>query len=367
MPFPTPLGHRLGYDRDGTVVLYRDRSKLGGGWHEMPQLAKEAMNSTVGGGVRISATSASPDHVNTDPGIPWEYNYRSNVGDQMLYRNQMGFLFPELTELTGIYLTWVAAEAQSSFGFSAFEVVDVDIYVSEDTTNLSDGAWSKLPGSYNSVPVNYSNNGGNYPPAYFSAQPVVDVVTGSAVSGYAAIIPTEFYRKRLSIGGEGQQVASARRIRGIRLEDRYKNWVSGPLFLLVAHLYGTPETSSQGEFLSAWSPTLDKQLDPGHLSWGDHPRSSSADKTFRVRNSSSVKTAMDVLVSVEDAYGYGSPFPSQQLLLSLDGDTWAETVTIGALSPGSVSPIINVRRNTPVNAPLGSWSPRIVFDVGSWI
>ena len=39
---------------------------------------------------------------------------------------------------------------------------------------------------------------------------------------------------------------------------------------------------------------------------------------------------------------------------------------LGDLAPGGISPVLTVRRNTPTNAALSVWEPRIIAQASSW-
>ena len=46
--------------------------------------------------------------------------------------------------------------------------------------------------------------------------------------------------------------------------------------------------------------------------------------------------------------------------------TWVNSLNIAALSPGSTTGIIWVRRTIPANAPLSNWAPRVYAEVETW-
>ena len=371
MPYPAPLGHRLGYDRDGTVVLIRERAELGGSWREMNPEAVRAMNSTVLGGARAKSirvsTPGSGLPINTDPTIPWSTSATHGGEDVRSVPNQWGMLFPELMQLSGIYYTAVFG-AYNQFSTGAHLTVGSSLQVSSDTTNLIDGTWRTIPTVLRSVVASIYGTLANGFLAPFSRQDSIDVLTGEVVAPIAsALSPFGYYRKHFSDSGEGQQTLSLRNIKGIKFTDSgFSRDDDAGEFKIHTHLYGAPETATQARILALWSATQDAQMVPGTLSWGDHPQSSSADRAFRIKNISSGNSATAIEIRTEDEFGYGNPLPSQQFLFSLDGLTWSATVVIGSLSPGALSPVIRARRNTPATALVGPWSPRITFEVGSW-
>ena len=373
MPYPTPLGHRLGYDRDGTIVLIRERDLIGGSWREMHPDAVKAMNSTVGGGARITKADYSERYPNLDPTLTW--TMPSNETSLPRRKDQWGLLFPQPMHLTGIYHMLLAVQRFSASGNSAQLSVDSVLLVSEDTTNLVDGTWSQTPTTVNAYPGLFSSSNQNIDKWPYSHQDSIDAVTGEVVSGVqgatptASISPVEHYRWIQGGNDSGQQSLSLRNVRGIKVEPDMVTWGNWQPyeFKLHTHLYGTPEASSGGQFLTLWRADQDRMVEYGHLSWGDHSLSSSTDKIFRLKNSSTSFSAKNIRVTVEDELWYENPYPSQQLMFSWDGITWTEQLAISEIGAGTVSPAIRVRRNTPAYAALGTWSPRIVFDVGEWV
>ncbi len=95
------------------------------------------------------------------------------------------------------------------------------------------------------------------------------------------------------------------------------------------------------------------------LDFGVSPRRSSADVIFRIKNSSEAYTAEDVTVSVrgDRAFTY---------YLSLDGEHFAATVSLGDISPGSYTTTITLRRVTPSDAPLGEEAVDVVAAPATW-
>lgn len=88
------------------------------------------------------------------------------------------------------------------------------------------------------------------------------------------------------------------------------------------------------------------------------PRSSD-DLDMQIFNSSPSFQAEDVAVTVagDDA---------GQLLLSLDGDSFFRTVTLGDIPPGAVSTVFTVRRVTPSDAAAGSNTAELSAAPAAW-
>jgi hypothetical protein len=131
------------------------------------------------------------------------------------------------------------------------------------------------------------------------------------------------------------------------------------------HLYGAISSSATADRLAFWQPATDAEVGPAHFDWGNVPRGTSADKSFRLKNLSSTLTATDIDVFAE-ALTPGTPSVAGMRLFSLNGTTWTSTVNIASLAPGAISPVIYVRRVVPTNAQVSVWTARIIADVGSW-
>lgn len=264
-------------------------------------------------------------------------------------------LFPEPLRLDGIF--WAAVNHNyppSGNGRST----SADIYTSPNTTNGTDGDWTLL-GTFDGLLQGVANS------PY--TLPATRVITGAEVTT-DFFATREFYRHTRAVHGNGIEPTLARQVRGIRVAPNIPPASYGIEYTaMILHLYGTPDTQASGDFLVPWSPTLSRRLAPGWLVWDDDVPSTSEDKSFRLKNLSTAKTANDIVLTAEEEKFFESPSAADQILFSLDsGATWTNTVTITALSALTVSPEILIRRDTPANAPLGSWSPVLKFDVGSW-
>lgn len=137
--------------------------------------------------------------------------------------------------------------------------------------------------------------------------------------------------------------------------------LSGDRIIHGIHLYG-PYVVGQTPDRLAFTDTVDNLVGGAFFDWGDVPRGSSADKAFKLKNLSSTKTAATILVSVESLTDT-TPSVASEHLLSLDGATFAATVTVSALAPGA-SQNLFLRRVTPSNATLSVWDARVVAAAG---
>jgi hypothetical protein len=132
------------------------------------------------------------------------------------------------------------------------------------------------------------------------------------------------------------------------------------------HLYGKPSLTATTDRLALWHPTLDLPMPAAWLDWGDTPRSSAADKQFRIKNQSSALTANDVNVYIE-ALTPGAPSVAGMHTLSDNaGATFSASLSVVALAPGEISVPITLRRVIPANAQLSTWSARVAADVTAW-
>lgn len=147
------------------------------------------------------------------------------------------------------------------------------------------------------------------------------------------------------------------------MRDGYSGGSSATPQMIKLHIYGRPEHSKYLDFIS---PTLSTRLDSDGIFFGDVVAGSSSDKSFRLKNFSPDQTANNVVISAENGPGYDSPTPADSLLFSIDGITWTPTVSLTSIASGSISPLIQVRRVTPVTSELGNTFPRVRAETGSW-
>lgn len=224
------------------------------------------------------------------------------------------FVFPELRDLDGYFYRNLTG--------TAFDAPTLAIATSVDTTNGIDGTWSTIS---TGVMVK-----GSVKPAYRSGIVSTTALAVRAVRFYAANTYTSAYFQPSAV-----------------------------------HLYGEPAPGENPNRLALWHPTLDQRVTPAYFDWGNVPRSSSADRTFRVKNLSGAQTANSVRVAMESLTD-GSPSVPGWHSVSSDGSTFLAQVNIGALSPGAISPVLTLRRITPSNAALSVWSFRVFAESTTW-
>lgn len=132
------------------------------------------------------------------------------------------------------------------------------------------------------------------------------------------------------------------------------------------HLYGEPTTGQTLDRLVLWHPTLDQRVSAAYFDWGNTPRASSADKTFRVKNLSPTLTATSPRISTE-TLDDGSPSVPGYHTLS-KGAGFASQQNLANIGPGAISAeICTIRRTTPSNAQLGLWDLRIQAEATTWV
>ena len=122
--------------------------------------------------------------------------------------------------------------------------------------------------------------------------------------------------------------------------------------------------------LVLYDATLDVPLAAGFLGWGTVIRRSSAERTFRVANTSLIYTAETVTIAVADTGAAADPSQAATHLLSLDGRSFTAGLDLGDLPPGTASSPITLRRVTPSTADTGAWTFEVVaaaaaFTAGS--
>jgi hypothetical protein len=132
----------------------------------------------------------------------------------------------------------------------------------------------------------------------------------------------------------------------------------------MAHFFGQPTVA--GNRLALWHPTSDIAADGALFDWGDAPQTSTATKTFRVKNLSSTFTANDIAVTMVDSTD-SSPSFTDAHTLSADGTTFTASLSsIGNIAPGAISGVLHVRRVWAVNQPLSIRAAMIKAAPTSW-
>lgn len=136
--------------------------------------------------------------------------------------------------------------------------------------------------------------------------------------------------------------------------------------LSTVHLYGEPTAGQTLDRLVLWHPTLNQRVGAAYFDWGDTPRGSSADKTFRVKNLSPTLTATAPRISLETLTDGSPSVPGYHTLSK--GAGFASQQNLANIAPGGISAeTCTLRRTTPTNAQLGLWDLRIQAEATTWV
>lgn len=225
----------------------------------------------------------------------------------------IGVVFPQQRDISGIYASYS-------------QVSDSTLYYSTNTTSGIDGSWSTVPGG--------------------------SVIDSSVQTSYRASVSP------VSLSG----------VTGIRI--RRGNGYGGGNGLRALHIYGALSAGVTPDRLRQWHPTLDEPLDDNettdgaYLDWGNVPRGSTQDRSFRIKNNSATLTANSITVQ-NNILTDTTPTLNNQVTYS-DGGAFANNINIGNLAPGALSPVITVRRTISSTANLGPYSVRTIAEAGSW-
>lgn len=236
-----------------------------------------------------------------------------SFADSNAVGSRIVLIFPELRDIDGFYVEPIAA---SSGGPT------VVIEVSADSTNGLDGTWTNV---------------------------------ATVGSPGESVIPN--YRT---------QIVATTQLAMRAIRARMSNANSSTVHRLSAfHVFGEPAPGENPHRLALWHPTLDQRITPAYFDWGNTPRSSSADRLFRVKNLSPSLTAGSTRVAME-ALTDGSPSVPGQHSLSFGGGSFLAQVNVGDLAPGAISGQVTLRRITPSNAQLGLFAMRVFAESTAW-
>jgi len=119
--------------------------------------------------------------------------------------------------------------------------------------------------------------------------------------------------------------------------------------------------------LALWQTSVDAQTASTYFNWGTVNQKSTGDLLFRVHNSSTVYSAISVVVSLADVGTPATPSQAATHLLSTDGLLFAATVTIDVIPPLSTTAPIILRRVTPAAATLGAFTYSVTATATSWL
>lgn len=133
------------------------------------------------------------------------------------------------------------------------------------------------------------------------------------------------------------------------------------------HIYGEIAPTVTENRIEFWHPTIDQKISPGDFDWGNCPRQSTGQLSFRLKNMSDTLTAFGVVVSMLALTDTTPSVPAQHFL-SDDAAHWAATLNAGAIASSGLSPILYLRRVTPSNAVLTTprWAFHLIAVPTSW-
>lgn len=233
-----------------------------------------------------------------------------NAGDPTRY---VGLIFPEKRDLAGVHMS-----------LSHLNGTRNNLQWSADTTTGVDGTWS------NSIPMS-------------------DIATTD-------LGKEEMRNKIIPVSIAGAKGVRFEVVGGIGggSDRRYYSF----------HVFGKPSTGQATDRLRLWHPTLDEEISGPYFDWGDVPRNAVLYKDFRIKNPST-QTANDVTLTAE-ALTATSPTMVSEFTFSIGGSSYAYPLDIGALAPGTISPVITVRRIVASTAATSLWWSRFIASATSW-
>lgn len=133
----------------------------------------------------------------------------------------------------------------------------------------------------------------------------------------------------------------------------------------VLHLYGSISSGQNPDRLRFWHPLSDIEAPAYHFDFGDVPQGTTHTKQFRIKNNSATLTANDIVLT---RVSQSAAELQTGLQFSIDGAVWADTVDIGDLGPGAISPILRVRRIVgPTEEPSIPRSAYLMANATSWV
>lgn len=158
----------------------------------------------------------------------------------------------------------------------------------------------------------------------------------------------------------GQPIAS---VKGVRILCPTSGAGSDQWFAF--HMYGTKTSTS--DRLELWHPTIDASLAgyPSFFDWTDQPQSSSAVKSFRLKNLSGTLTASTITVSADELDGQ-SPTLASQTTFRYNGGSYSATASLASLAPSTISLVFDMQLTLSASAVLGLTTQRLIASATTW-
>lgn len=267
------------------------------------------MVAILGDGTILNQAATAMRAVNAEGGSGWAMP--SNTG-------KVAIVFPIPMDLAAVFIYWTSLS-------------NINVHTSKDTTNGVDGTWTaQMTG---------------VPPA------------SALAPNYRMLAELEVFAPSASLTA----------VRGVRFEmtNNPSSGLSNNI-LRAFHVYGVPSATATDDRLVFWHPTSDVKMPTTHLDWGDVPRGTSEDRSFRIKNLSTNRIALGTVLFFEGLVSASPPPVGMFLLSDNAGSTFQTTLDLPDLDPGEISDVLVVRRNIPTNALVSVWTVRLVADVTTW-
>lgn len=241
-------------------------------------------------------------------------NSEAETGYTPLSQYRLGVIFPYPTDVAGVFL----ASASSNNTWT--------LQTSKDTTTGVDGTW---------------------------------VTHGSAQTRVVDVKPNYRIDSQLMLTTPGVDSTG---VRGVRVVSNQSTSSAIKAF----HIYADISATATKDRVAFWHPTLDIEVPPAYFDWGNVPRGTSQDRSFRIKNVSEDLKANDISIYTE-ALTPGVPsVAGMHTISSNGGSTFLTNTNITQLLPGAISSPLILRRVVPTNAPVSVFSARIAADVTNW-
>jgi len=302
MPYATLPDQRIPYDNDGTVIV-GGTSQTGCTAYQnnARMLVSNGLNNVANAylnGMTFSTPGGQPS--GTEP-ILWIW-------------------FPEQRIIAGMAGN-AGAENMDNFGSSIYNNFN-SFRGSNDSTNGLDGTWE----------------------------------VASLSAGFSPIPPNNLFEWRSAV----KPVSFTGPKKVLRLHSTSYNMTLGSrdMYYALLHLYGRKAAGQTPDDIIF----IDHDTTPGveyagPEDFGDRPLGTSVVRQFRIKNTSSSKTANTIALQCNDT----------DFVISTDGTTWVTTINLASLAAGAESPTYYIRNTTPAPGnPLGPRFARIVATVTSW-
>lgn len=191
-------------------------------------------------------------------------------------------------------------------------------YYSTNTTDGTDGTWTAIFGQTGTTSLAWSTHG-------FQDSDATEPENRTNIKTLASPINN---------------------VKGFRVQINESN--TKEVYLKTTHIYGEHYNP---QYLEFWHPTLDQALDGAYFDWGNTTISTTATKTFRIKNTSATQLAHDCTMAL-NTLANESPSPTSWHSLSTDNSTFTSTLTLGDIAANSMTGVLYLKRTTPSNAPL---------------